>query len=74
MIVLIAFCFIIALNFAINFLINAGLIWILCWALPLIGITEIYNWPIVFSWPLVIALTTIITFLKTIFSIKIDKK
>ena len=74
LIVVLTFALIIGLNFAINFLISAGLIWILCWALPLIGITEICNWSIVFSWPLVIVLTTIITILKTVFSVRIDKK
>ena len=74
MIALIIFCFIIILNLTINFLINAGLVWILCWALPLIGITTIGSWPIVFSWPLVIVLTIVLTIFRTSFSIKIDTK
>ena len=30
--------------------------WLLCWALPAIGITTIFGWTIVFSWKLVLVL------------------
>lgn len=56
-----------ALFVGISFLVNAGIIWVLTWALVKIGITTILGWTVAFSWPLVIIFTIICAVLKTIF-------
>lgn len=53
---------------AIGFLLNAGLVWLLCWGLKAIGITAIGSWTVAFSWPLVLIFTVIYMILRGIFS------
>ena len=47
----------ILVGLGIGFLINAGVVWALCWGLNAIGITSIGNWTVQFSWPLVVVFT-----------------
>lgn len=47
------------LVFGIAFLIEAGMVWVLCWALKAIGITTILGWKVAFSWPLVLVVMII---------------
>lgn len=47
------------LIFGLAFLIEAGMVWILCWALRAIGITTIFGWEVAFSWPLVLVVMII---------------
>lgn len=60
-------CFIIGL--AITVAINAGLVWLITWALVKIGITTIFGWTVAFSWPLVIIFSIIVSVLKSTFSV-----
>lgn len=55
------------LNLAISFLITSGLIWLLCWLLPTLGITAIGTFTIVFSWKLALVIWIIIALLHSIF-------
>lgn len=41
------------LYFGLTFLMEAGVIWILCWALKAVGVTIILGWEVAFSWTLV---------------------
>lgn len=59
------------LTLAVSFLIIAGLVWLLCWLLPAIGIVAIGTFTIVFSWKLAFAIWLIITLLRSTFSISI---
>lgn len=59
------------LALAVSFLIIAGLVWLLCWLLPAIGIVAIGTFTIVFSWKLAFAIWLIITLLRSTFSISI---
>ena len=52
----------------LGFLVSAGVIWGICWALPAIGVTTIFGWTVAFSWKLVILLTLVQAFLRGIFS------
>ncbi len=52
---------------AIGFLLNAGLVWLLCWGLKAIGITAIGGWTVTFSWPLVLIFTVVYMILRGIF-------
>lgn len=54
--------------FALNAAVWGGLVWLACWALPLIGITAIGTWTIAFSWKLVLIVAVVVTILKAIFS------
>lgn len=45
--------------FGIAFLMEAGMVWVLCWALRAIGITTILGWKVAFSWPLVLVVMII---------------
>ena len=45
--------------FGIAFLMEAGIVWVLCWALKAIGVTTILGWEVAFSWPLVIVIMII---------------
>lgn len=56
------------LSLMISFLITAGLVWLLCWLLPAIGIVAIGTFTIVFSWKLALAIWLIIALLRPIFS------
>ena len=55
------------IGYAISFLLNAGLVWLLCWGLKAIGITAIGGWTVAFSWPLVLIFTVIYMILRGIF-------
>ena len=55
------------LNLAISFLIYSGLVWLLCWLLPTLGITAIGTFTIVFSWKLALVIWIIIVLLHFIF-------
>ena len=60
---------VVILAFAISFLLTSGLIWLLCWLLPAIGITAIGTFTIVFSWKLALAIWIILALLQSIFSV-----
>lgn len=55
----------------IEFLCTAGLVWLLCWLLPMIGITAIGSIAVVFSWKLVLVVWLIIVLLRSIFHISV---
>lgn len=55
------------LNLAISFLITSGLVWLLCWLLPTLGITAIGTFAIVFSWKLALVIWIIAALLHSIF-------
>ena len=61
------------IGYAISFLLNAGLVWLLCWGLKAIGITTIGCWTVAFSWPLVLLFTVVYMILHGIFG-KHDKE
>lgn len=61
------------IGYAISFLLNAGLVWLLCWGLKAIGITAIGGWTVAFSWPLVLIFTVVYMILRGIFG-KHDKE
>jgi hypothetical protein len=61
------------IGYAISFLLNAGLVWLLCWGLKAIGITAIGGWTVAFSWPLVLLFTVVYMILHGIFG-KRDKQ
>ena len=63
------FVLLILLSLAISFLLTSGLIWLLCWLLPAIGITAIGTFTIVFSWKLALAIWIILALLQSIFSV-----
>ena len=63
------FILLILLSFAISFLLTSGLIWLLCWLLPAIGITAIGTFTIAFSWKLALAVWIILALLQSIFSV-----
>ena len=42
-----------ALNFGLTFLMEAGMIWVLCWVLKAVGVTAVFGWEVAFSWTLV---------------------
>ena len=55
------------LSLVISFLATAGLVWLLCWALPAIGIVAIGSFTIVFSWKLALVVWVIVCLLQSIF-------
>ena len=61
------FILLILLYIVISFLIVSGLIWLLCWLLPAIGITAIGTFTIAFSWKLALAIWIILALLSIIF-------
>ena len=63
------FVLLILLYLAISFLLTSGLIWLLCWLLPAIGITAIGTFTIAFSWKLALAVWIILGLLRSIFSV-----
>lgn len=63
------FILLILLSLAISFLLTSGLIWLLCWLLPAIGITAIGTFTIAFSWKLALAVWIILALLQSIFSV-----
>ena len=62
------FVLLILLSLAISFLLTSGLIWLLCWLLPAIGITAIGTFTIAFSWKLALVVWIILALLQSIFS------
>ena len=52
---------------AFDFLFSAGVVWLLCWLLPAIGIASIGSFAIVFSWKLVLVIWLIVIILRSIF-------
>ena len=63
------FVLLILLSLAISFLLTSGLIWLLCWLLPAIGITAIGTFTIAFSWKLALVVWVILALLQSIFSV-----
>ena len=63
------FVLLVLLSLAISFLLTSGLIWLLCWLLPAIGITAIGTFTIAFSWKLALAIWIILALLQSIFSV-----
>lgn len=63
------FVLLILLSLAISFLATSGLVWLLCWLLPALGITAIGTFVIVFSWKLALAIWIILVLLQSIFSV-----
>ena len=59
----------ILLSLAVSFLFTSGLVWLLCWLLPALGITAIGTFVIVFSWKLALAIWIILVLLQSIFSV-----
>lgn len=59
----------ILLSLAVSFLLTSGLIWLLCWLLPALGITAIGTFVIVFSWKLALAIWIVLVLLQSIFSV-----
>ena len=55
----------------ISFLFSAGLVWLLCWLLPAIGIVSIGSFVIVFSWKLVLVVWLIVAILRSIFRVTV---
>lgn len=64
----------IILSLVLGFLMKAGLVWLLCWALNAIGIVTICGITVSFSWALVLAIWVISTLLRGIFRINIESK
>lgn len=63
------FVLLILLSLAISFLLTSGLVWLLCWLLPALGITAIGTFVIVFSWKLALAIWIVLVLLQSIFSV-----
>ena len=63
------FVLLVLLYLAVSFLLTSGLIWLLCWLLPAIGITAIGTFTIAFSWKLALAIWIILALLRSIFSV-----
>lgn len=57
------------LSLAISFLVTAGLTWVLCWALPAIGVVAIGSFTIVFSWKLALVVWIILLLIQSIFKV-----
>lgn len=57
----------ILLSLAVSFLVTSGLVWLLCWLLPALGITAIGTFVIVFSWKLALVIWIILALLGAIF-------
>lgn len=56
------------IGFAVGFFINAGIVWVLCWALNAIGVHTLFGWTVQFSWPLVIIFTIICAIISGFFT------
>jgi ABC-type antimicrobial peptide transport system permease subunit len=61
------FILLILLSLAVSFLATSGLVWLLCWLLPALGITAIGTFVIVFSWKLALVVWIILALLGAIF-------
>lgn len=55
----------------IEFLCTAGLVWLLCWLLPAIGVATIGSFVIAFSWKLVLVVWLIVVLLRSIFHVSV---
>ena len=62
----------IAIGLGIIFLVDAGFVWLICWALNLIGVHTICGVNVEFSWTLVLAIMIIGCALKGMFGIVKD--
>lgn len=56
------------LALAISFLLISGLVWLICWLLPALGVAAIGSIAIVFSWKLAFLVWLILLLLRSIFS------
>lgn len=63
------FVLLILLSLAISFLLTSGLVWLLCWLLPALGITAIGTFVIVFSWKLALAIWIVLLLLRPLFTV-----
>lgn len=63
------FVLLILLSLAVSFLLTSGLVWLLCWLLPALGITAIGTFVIVFSWKLVLAVWIVLLLLRSLFTV-----
>lgn len=63
------FVLLILLSLAVSFLLTSGLVWLLCWLLPALGITAIGTFVIVFSWKLALVIWIVLVLLQSIFSV-----
>lgn len=63
------FVLLILLSLAISFLLTSGLVWLLCWLLPALGITAIGTFVIVFSWKLALAIWIVLLLLRSLFTV-----
>lgn len=59
---------IVILSLALSFLLTAGLVWLICWLLPALGVATIGTLTIVFSWKLALLVWLILLLLRSIFS------
>ena len=53
----------------ISFLFTSGLVWLLCWLLPAIGVATIGSFTIVFSWKLALVVWLILAILRSVFKV-----
>ena len=63
--------FLVLVCLGIDFLFSAGVVWLLCWLLPAIGIASIGSFAIVFSWKLVLFIWLIVVILHSIFRVTV---
>lgn len=63
------FVLLILLSLAVSFLATSGLVWLLCWLLPALGITAIGTFVIVFSWKLALAIWIVLLLLRSLFTV-----
>lgn len=59
----------ILLSLVVSFLLTSGLVWLLCWLLPALGITAIGTFVIVFSWKLALAIWIVLLLLRSLFTV-----
>lgn len=64
---------IILVSLGISFLMEAGVVWLLCWALNAIGIMTIGNVAVAFSWPLVLVVWLVSILLRGVFKVTVNK-
>lgn len=63
------FVLLILLSLAVSFLLTSGLVWLLCWLLPALGITAIGTFVIVFSWKLALGVWIVLLLLRSLFTV-----
>lgn len=59
---------------ALSFVLVGGIVWLLCWALPAIGVVTIGSWAVVFSWKLVLVIWLVWSILASIFKTNVSVK